>query len=217
MCGGRTTLTVAALCLAPGMLHGQEVDVGARVGLGLSGILWGDAYLDEQTDPAPGFQLGFFAERELSGFSFALAELRYSRRGAGDGGAQPGTFVMDYVEMPITVGLRTSRDTSLHIRAGPVLGYDVRCQMTGVAVLGSVACDHPVAGMDLRGFEVGALLGVGVEKPLGGRRYSLELQGTLGLQDLTSGPLPPGSARSVFIALTLGIHDLFGSEGNAKS
>jgi len=102
-------------------------------------------------------------------------------------------------------GLRTLGATSFHVLSGPFLGLLVRCRVIGAAIVGTMGCDEPLAGIDRKALDAGVAFGFGVGRGIGQHRVSVDIQTALALTDSKDRSLPPGNAENVSAYLTIGV------------
>jgi len=203
----------------PSSLWSQEVSVGIQAGPVLAGILFQDPYSLENTGVKTAFQLGVPFRLALSDRWGLRTGLRFARKGFDDAGAFPGSQTLDYLEVPLLADIRMPWLTSVHFMAGPLLSYELRCRISGVAQIGSTTCDDPLVSMERKPLDLGVVVGLGVDREVGGIPFTLDVQGALGLRDLKKEALPPGYAQNMAVYFSLGIlypwQTLFG-DGRAE-
>jgi hypothetical protein len=182
----------------------QEIVLGARAGLTLSAIEFEDPYASEQIGVRKGLHLGGVASVGLGRFLDAEVSVLMTQRGFLDAGAHPGSFKMDYLEIPAVLKVGIPWRISPHLIAGLAVSYQIRCRVTDVVAVQSTGCDDEMVGMEWHGLDVAGVVGLGVSHPFRNGSLFLDITGAVGLRDLKVEPLPPGRARSVSILFSTG-------------
>jgi hypothetical protein len=138
---------------------------------------------------------------------FFQPQALYSLQGfKGTDSGVTGTFALDYVQIPVFLGLRVPMQGNgmrPYVMAGPYVGLKVGCKIkvSGGGISGSVNCDDPSVGLDTKSTDFGLAFGAGVEVPMGGARLALGARFSMGLGDVADGY----KARNSVISLGGGI------------
>jgi hypothetical protein len=190
----------AALLLAPASASAASVWAGTVFGLegGMSfATLNGDA--PSFMNPVAGPAAGVFARFELHPALSLQTEAMFTLRGgafatgtvlSGAGGVLPRTGLFDQVnqnaadvrvqtlEVPVLLRIRSESSNALApvLSIGPSLGFElsrsINAHQTGLPTSGTSTNPHP---------DLGLVIGLGVEKPHGGSRFTFDARTTIGL------------------------------------
>ncbi len=209
---GKGLLVLCLISMAPIGLHSQTT-IGVRGGFTRAKVTGSD--LTEATRRS-GFAIGGF-------FAFGLEDAigldigaTYTPKGvaAVDGGTEL-KIDLDYVEFPMLarVSLPTVGGVSPRVSLGPVLAFEVGCEVaaTQVELTITVDCDDPGLNGDLdtKSFDLGALVGVGASIGLGGRtRFSLDVMYNDGLRSIVRDEVQDPNKNQTFMvtgSLSIGI------------
>ncbi|HEX8298091.1 MAG TPA: porin family protein [Rubricoccaceae bacterium] len=169
------TAFVALPALAPAA--DAQTAFGLRAGLNVSDFSGDDA--PDNTDPRLGFAGGLFARVPVGASGlYVQPEVSYSMKGVTgeDGNGGDATIAVDYVEVPLLLGIATPvTDSGLMVGgyAGPALGIKVR-ESVDFSVGGSSGSIESDVFNDL---DVGAAFGVTV----GAGPFGVDGRYTLGL------------------------------------
>ena len=185
---GRGLLVLCLSSTAPIGLSGQTT-IGVRGGFTSAKVTGHDL-----TDPTrrEGFAIGGFVTLGL-GDAFGLdLGATYTQKGvAGVAGGTEGQIDLDYLEFPLLarVSLPTVGRVSPRLSLGPVLAFEVGCEVTATQVELTITfeCDDPSldGDFDTDSFDLGALVGAGASIGLGGRaRFSLDVMYNYGLTSI---------------------------------
>jgi hypothetical protein len=189
------SMRVAAACclllLAPAALHAQpgavDVDLGVKVGVNL-------ATLNGQGE-SPGRRTGFIGGGHLTislpnSMFYFQPELLYSMKGfsESDGGAT-ATLALDYIDIPLLVGLHFDTGGSLTPRVflGPQASIKTNCKLKGSegGQSASIDCDDElIAGVfEAKSVLFDMLFGAGVDMAMGKVDIVFDARYDLGLTD----------------------------------
>lgn len=202
--GARCAL-VASLCLLSGFVEAaaaQAISVGPRLGVNLSRALYREPNVDNQLGLRTGMHLGVSGALDLSRHFSVEGSLLYGQGGYERLSGIPGNQETDYVELPVLVRVRWPLRVSPHLALGLAPRFEVRCRLTEVATVGETSCGDPMVGNGWRTFDVGAVGGLGAGIVAGGGVLVLEVRLSMGLRDMKSEALPPGSARNIGLQFT---------------
>ena len=195
-------LLLGAFLLGGPPLQAQEITWGPRVGLNLSGIIWEDVPSADAMVLRSGGHLGLASSVTLNRYVRVEAAVLVSQDGFRGAGAHPGDVRLHYIDLPVVVKLALPRRVSPHLVGGFSVGRKVGCSLSGVAVVGETTCDDPLVGSRWRGFDAGAVFGVGASLATGLGRWELDALAGLGLRDIKADLLPPGTAKRAWIRLS---------------
>lgn len=150
---------------------------------------------DDLEDSRTGFLVGGFAVVRLSPVFAFQPEVLYAQKGAGGsiedgGGVESIEFQLSYLEAPLLLRVDVPGGASVRpfLLAGPSLALNVGCEVEASfeGVTASVDCDEADAA-EPETFDVGGLIGGGLEFPLGTRSLSVGVRYTFGLTDVLDG------------------------------
>ena len=194
------------LAIAPAIAHASPDAKGIRIGSGFLAPSNTDAFNNAQStalNPQPGFEVGtYLTWRRSPTFAMQLEGLVSNKQmtsencGMGQNGCTPLAKVsLWYLELPFLFRLDLlPGDTKLHLDAGPEAVLTLGGGMT------------PTDGSyqrfeDLLPFNVGAVVGAGLEFPVGPGKITFDVRYQRWLIDLTgsldSNNPPPGFANGM--------------------
>lgn len=162
----KTVLYTALLLSAPGLVAGQRA-LGVRGGVNFSSFAGDDG---EDFDPTTGYNFGAFFKGPVSDILGVQIGVGLAQKGAEDTEVGILTEItLNYLEVPLllTLSPATFSRVGFTFSAGPVLGFNTGCNFkrssaTGVTEL-DVECENPLVNVEVKSFEVGAMVGVGVD------------------------------------------------------
>ena len=208
----RTPLVLAALLLAAPA--SAQLSGGLRGGLNTAFFSGRDAL---GTDPRLGAVGGAFVRYSVTPAVAVQVEALYSQEGAEEPDrVDPGTYVFDYVDIPVLVrlGVPVSRLADAGVYVGPSFGVPVRAEFDAdldddIDELGRGRRLRDGLGTDV-GVTVGADFWAG---PVG-----VDLRYTAGVKDVFNDDAPDnlglGNVRNQVFAVTLGVR--FGAYENER-
>lgn len=184
-------VTLVALGLAPPARAG--VAVGVRGGLSLSGIAGDADFIATSTKQGAGG--GLFFTFGLSDLLSVQPEALYVAKGsswgvfredAGDPGSWQVLSVADYLEIPVLLKLSLPVKSRARpvLAAGPAVAFKVRERLKYAG-----AGSYSRASEFFKGTDLGVAAGLGLERPGGGGRWSLDARYTHGLSRVDREPL----------------------------
>ncbi len=160
----KTVLITALLILLPAVAAGQST-VGFRGGLSLASLGGDDAVdLDSRT----GLSFGGFFNVPVSDMLGVQVGAGFVQKGAKE--TELGIdleFELGYIEIPLLLTLSppTSGNVGFTFSVGPAVGFKTGCEFSasdaGVTV--ELDCDDPSIDLDLKSFDVGAMVGAGLD------------------------------------------------------
>ena len=169
----------------------QESEIGAVGGLNsftLAGS--GDSSFSSRTT----FYAGVAFLVPLSRNAFVEPQLVYAGKGTnarstGMFGAINNAFRLNYVEVPVLVGLRFGTRVQPRVYAGPEVEFNINCELTATYISqpyipNTTTCRD--AGLVMRKIDAGVTGGVGVAFFYGRGTVSLEARYTLGLTSIST-------------------------------
>ena len=150
---------------------------------------------DDLDDGRTGFLVGGFAVVRLSPVLAFQPEVLYAQKGAGGsisdgGGVESLEFQLSYLEAPLLLRVDVPGGGAVRpfLLAGPSIAINVGCEVeaTFEGMTASVDCDEADAA-EPETFDVGGLIGGGLEFPLGTRSLGLGVRYTFGFTDVLDG------------------------------
>ena len=188
----RTAAVLFALCLMPASLLAQDagtsMDLGVKVGVNL-------ATLNTDGD-TPGRRTGFIGGGHLTislpnSMFYIQPELLYSMKGfSEDIEGDTGTLALDYVDIPVLVGIHfdTGGSVTPRIFLGPQASIKVSCKLKGDVsggASGSIDCGSELLGgaLDAKSVLFDMLFGAGVYFNMGKLDIVFDARYDLGLTD----------------------------------
>ena len=160
----RTVLVTALLMTLPAVAAGQST-LGFRGGLSLTS-LGGDA---RGFDSGTGLSFGGFFNVPVSDVLGVQVGAGFVQKGASFSDSVIGNleFELGYIEIPLLLTLSppTVGNVGFTFSVGPAVGFKTSCNISlsdaGVTV--ELDCHDPMSESDLKSFEVGAMVGAGLE------------------------------------------------------
>ena len=188
----RAATVLFALALAPASLLAQDtgvaMDLGVKVGVNL-------ATLNTSGD-TPGRRTGFIGGGHLTvklpnSMFYFQPELLYSMKGfSEDVDGDTGTLALDYVDVPVLVGIRfdTGGSVTPRVFLGPQASIKTGCKLKGDVSGGgsaSIDCDSDLlgGGLDTKSVLFDMLFGAGVDFDMGNLAIVFDARYDLGLTD----------------------------------
>ncbi len=159
----RTLLCAAMLPLAT-LTAAHASAQGARIGA-IYGATFSTLNGLKNVDQRTGTMGGLTLQLPLSGaFSFQ-PELLFVSKGAKSNVTNGPDIQLDYAEVPLLLRFAPAARSPLspHIYAGPYLGLQIDCEVTG----SNGNCDD-VPGINTKSVDLGGVIGAGVDLDLGG-------------------------------------------------
>jgi hypothetical protein len=187
---------VLAFALGPAQLDAQGITIGLKAGVNVADLAIEEAGTSVSTDTRTVVALGPFVEFGLGGVLAVQPELLYSQKGASF--SEPGidlTFKLNYIEVPVLLKARLSPPGSPvrpSIYAGPVVGFESKCEVEGSAegVSANIDCSEFVelsegeVDLQTKSVDFGLALGAGLDIPAGPVVIVGDVRYTLGLTDV---------------------------------
>ena len=213
---GKGLLVLCLFSMAPMGLSGQTI-IGVRGGLTSAKVTGND--LTDATRRS-GFAIGGFVALGVGDAIGLDIGATYTQKGVAalDGGTEL-KIDLDYVEFPLLarVSLPTVGRVSPRLSIGPVLAFEVGCEVaaTQVELTITVDCDDPGldGDLDTTSFDLGALVGAGASIRLGGRaRFSLDVMYNDGLKSIVPDEVQDPNKNQTFM-VTGSFSLMFGGRG----
>ncbi len=159
----KTVLITALLILLPAVAAAQST-IGFRGGLSLASLGGDDA---ENFDSKTGLSFGGFFNVPVSDMLGVQVGAGFVQKGAKE--TELGIdfeFELGYIEIPLLLTLSppTSGNVGFTFSVGPAVGFRTGCTFsaTDAGVTVELDCDDPTINLDLKDFEVGAMVGAGL-------------------------------------------------------
>jgi len=192
--GGRSTvalLAIAALCGAQ-LAVAQSKPGPGRMSFGIVGGLNLAKFTGSDVtgvSTRTSFYAGVAATRPLGTSLFFQPQVLYSAQGAEESDGGTLTLALDYLQVPLFLGLHIPMQGSAirpYVMAGPYVGFKLSCKLKASSggASASVNCDDPSIGAKVKSTDFGLTFGAGVELPLGTGMLSLAGRFSMGLTDI---------------------------------
>lgn len=231
-----------AMLLCFGLLDAGEVWLNLHGGLSLPNLKGGTNELSQgyTSRKAPFFGLGL--DFKLSHPAFLKMELNYSSQGGQRNGLQPlapdqlsglpvppgvtlyadfqNETILDYLEVPVLIGLVMGRSSRLLLEVGLFVSYRVRAKTitSGTSLIyidpaGSIPIDPGLqvpfeaetdVSQEINRWNYGLCGGLGVKMPVGSGQILLGGRFNYGLANIQSHPEITGKNRSGGLIITIG-------------
>lgn len=204
-------------------LTAQNVALGARAGIMWNNVVSGDLdnTIDFKTISTSSF--GLVADVKLTDNIAFHPELNYTEKGFKTNvgkdlallgvqlplGARAST-VVKYVDMPLTIkyGFGNTEGVHFYAMAGPTLGYALSGKLeTSAKVLIDIKiASTPInlSSQNYSRFEVGGIVGGGVNVPVGNGNFYVDARYTRSFQDVYEVPVIGSKVRNQGFGLGLG-------------
>ena len=159
----KTILITALLILLPAVAAAQST-IGFRGGLSLASLGGDDA---ENFDSKTGLSFGGFFNVPVSDMLGVQVGAGFVKKGANqtESGIDIG-FELGYVEIPLllTYSPPTSGNVGFTFSVGPAVGFKTGCNFSATSAGSTVEldCDDPTLDVGVKSFEVGAMVGAGL-------------------------------------------------------
>ena len=160
----KTVLVIAFLMTLPTVAAGQST-VGFRGGLSLASLGGDDA---QDFDSKTGLSFGGFFNVPVSDMLGVQVGAGFVQKGASE--TELGVdleFEMGYIEIPLLLTLSppTSGNVGFTFSVGPAIGFNTGCTLSGTegGITVEIDCDDPSIGLEVKSFEVGAMVGAGLD------------------------------------------------------
>ena len=189
-------LLVPALLAAPSAAGAQTTPAQVRFGLlgsfNMSTLGGSDVARPRMKG---GFSVGALVRLPISNAWSFQPELEYAGKGVRmkstttPSGPYTETVGLGYLEAPLLLRLsaRSTPSGRLFVEAGPAPAVNLRCSISLVANAVSVSTSCASRSLDPNSFDVGAIVGVGLELPLGTRSIWAGVRYNYGLTDVADG------------------------------
>lgn len=192
----RNTIRIAALALTltmlPASLLAQEGGTGMQLGL-KAGVNLATLNTDGET---PGRRTGFIGGAHLTislpnSMFYFQPELLYSMKGFSEEvDGDTGTLALDYVDIPVLVGIRfdTGGSVTPRVFLGPQASVKTSCKLKGDigdGGSGSIDCDSELlgGGLETKSVLFDMLFGAGLDLDMGKLDVVFDARYDLGLTD----------------------------------
>ena len=160
----KTVLVTGLFMVLPAVAAGQST-VGFRGGLSVASLGGDDA---EDLDSRTGLRFGGFFNVPVSDVLGVQVGAGFVQKGASE--TELGVdldFKLGYIEIPLLLTLSPSTNGSVGFTfsVGPAVGFKTGCNVsaTDAGVTVDFDCDDPTVDVDLKSFEVGAMVGAGLD------------------------------------------------------
>ncbi len=160
----KVVLATVLFMALPAVAAGQST-VGFRGGLSLASLGGDDA---EDLDSRTGLSFGGFFNIPVSDVLGVQVGAGFVQKGASE--TELGVdfdFELGYIEIPLLLTLSppTSGNVGFTFSVGPAVGFNTGCTVsaTDAGVTVEFDCDDPSIGLDLKSFELGAMVGAGLD------------------------------------------------------
>jgi hypothetical protein len=188
----RITAAVCMLSVAPAALVAQEsagvsMEVGFKAGVNLATL--------NTSGESPGRRTGFLGGAHLAislpgSMFYFQPELLYSAKGFSDTfEGSSGTLALDYVDIPVLVGVHFETDgpATPRVFLGPQASVNLSCSLKGEeqGTSASIDCDSDLLGgvFDANSVLFDLLFGAGVDLAMGKFDVVFDVRYDLGLTD----------------------------------
>ena len=163
----KTVLLTALLVTLPAMVAGQSA-LGIRGGLSIASFGGDDA---EDLDSKTGLSISGFFDVPLSGIIGFQVGAGFVQKGFTE--TELGIDVelkLGYIEVPLllTLSPTTSGNVGFDFFVGPSFGFNTGCDLsvTDDSTTLTFECDDPSLDIDIKSYEVGAMVGAGLNLAL---------------------------------------------------
>ena len=160
----KVVLVTALFMALPAVAAGQST-VGFRGGLSLASLGGDDA---EDLDSRTGLSFGGFFNIPVSDVLGVQLGAGFVQKGASE--TELGVDIdvkLGYIEIPLLLTLSppTSGNVGFTFSVGPALGFNTGCTLsaTDAGITIEFDCDDPSIGFDVKSFELGAMVGAGLD------------------------------------------------------
>ena len=185
---------------------GQGFYLGGRGGFASSSytLKEGDQQV-EDVEAQSGVMAGLLAGYQFAGMFSAEVDLMFARKGFTVGGDDGALYRFDYFQVPVLARATFTEDNVVNPRvfAGPIFGFETRCQWTPAGQLESGSCPF-----ETNSTEVGILLGGGITigAPI---QFTVDVIFDFGLTNVRSGDAAEASYKSRRLGFLFGIEYSF--------
>jgi len=182
-------LLVAGSAVFPfsGLIRAEVTGFGLKAGLSYANIHGRDVY---EQKPKMGFGAGAFLTYGLGSFFAVQPEVLFVQKGSkysngGGANAYKETLGLDYIEVPVLLKffLPVAKSFRLHLFAGPSLAFKIRARVK--ATFGGETETETLDSV--KNTDLGLAAGLGLERPLGRGRVTLDVRYTAGTNSLSKG------------------------------
>ena len=190
-----------ALMLCPALTASQPFSVGGRLGIGLGTLVFEDDEAANRAGINVGQRLGGLLAYELDSILSVQLELSYARRGWTEGENGDGRR-LSYFQLPLLFVVSAPWKTSPQFLIGPAVSYEVGCNVSGIADVGSVGCGDSRVEWDRNKTLWGVHLGLGIGRPFRSGKLAFQLVSDISLKNTISETLPRGYNRLVVLMMS---------------
>lgn len=209
------TAVALALVLATSQAFAQtNMRAGVKAGLGFA-TLGGDAedLFEVSLDNKLGFSAGAFFAVDLHEMFRLQFDGQYVRKGASF--TEEGVDVdinVDYLEVmvPLTLLIPTEGSVTPRLYAGPALGFETGCKLSGEEDGVSVDIDCEEVGAETKSIDFGVFLGGGIDIAVGPGALMVDALFNLGLSDINDVEGVDESIKNQNIQVLVGYAFMFG-------
>lgn len=141
-------------------------------------------------DSKVSFSLGGFARIPMSPLWSFQPELEYAGKGAkASDNSGSGSVDLSYIEVPLLfrVAPPSTPAGQFYAEVGPAAAFKIDCSISGSSggISASTSCDN--AGLDVKSFDFGGVVGAGYEFPMSGMGLSIGVRYNYGFVELFDG------------------------------
>ncbi len=185
---------------------GQGFYIGGRGGFASSSytLKEGDQRV-EDVEAQSGVMAGLLAGYQFAGMFSAEVDLMFARKGFTVGGDDGDLYRFDYFQVPVLARATFTEDNVVNPRvfAGPIFGFETRCQWTPGGQLESVSCPFATNST-----EIGILLGGGITigAPI---QFTVDVIFDFGLTNVRSADATEATYKSRRLGFLFGIEYSF--------
>jgi len=185
---------------------GQGFYLGGRGGFGNTSytLKEGQQQVDN-VEAQSGVMAGLLAGYQFAGMFSAEVDLMFARKGFTVGGDEGDIYRFDYFQVPVLARATFTEDNVVNPRAfaGPIFGFETRCQWTPAGQLDSEGCPFATNST-----EIGILVGGGITigAPI---QFTVDVIFDFGLTNVRSGDATEASYKSRRLGFLFGIEYSF--------
>jgi hypothetical protein len=178
-------MTILALIVGPAS---AELNFGFKAGLSIANV-FGGAIFDQSS--RVGFCGGLFLTHDFSRVFSLQTEILFVMKGSRhrEGFGPTNLYEvmnLEYMEIPLLARFRLplSKSMDFHLLAGPALAFGIRSRVNTV-----VGGETEEESLDnVKGVDIGAVAGLGVDVPVKDGKICLDLRYTRGMTAISTGP-----------------------------
>ena len=200
------SLSIALSVIASVPAAAQGFYIGGRGGFGSSSYTLKEGEQQvEDVEAQTGVMAALLAGYQFPGMFSVEVDLMFARKGFTVGGDEGDVFRFDYFQVPLLARATFTEDNVVNPRAfaGPIFGFETRCQWTPAGQLESEGCPF-----ETNSTEIGILVGGGITvgAPI---QFTIDVIFDFGLTNVRSGDASEASYRSRRLGFLFGIEYSF--------